>query len=148
MNKHKDKSKRDKTLPAANIGIQKKEKVIQKIEFIDNREQSVKQRKMNIFANSKTVQRATLGVIQRQQTDVCLKSANGTYKLNGDEATHNFTFRESSKGSDVLVTTQSHPKGRIDYTDKIIKLLKKDGTIPKSAEDIVLTASDTYGIKK
>jgi Domain of unknown function (DUF4157) len=91
-----------------------------------------------------TAQLAT-GVVQRQQTDVCLKSASGTYDLNGTPGTFNFT--QSSKGSDVLFTTKSHPSGYIDHSDKVIKYLKKQKVIPNDATNIVVTAHDTYGIK-
>ena len=87
-------------------------------------------------------------VAQLQQTDVCLKSATGTYTISGTPGTQAFTFRESSKGSDVLERTQSHPKGKVDYSAKAEKYLQKIKVIPKNATGVVFTDIDTYGVKK
>ncbi|MDO6708345.1 hypothetical protein [Photobacterium sp. 1_MG-2023] len=87
------------------------------------------------------------GVAQRQRTDVCLKSAEGTYRLGNNPEKIDFYFREASKGDTVIVTTKSHPKGKVDYTSQVIAILKNNGTIPRDAVDIQIDY-DTYGIKK
>ncbi len=86
-------------------------------------------------------------VAQLQQTDVCLKSASGTY-TDAEGTSQTFTFRQGSKGSDVLFTTKSHPKGHIDHSAEVIDYLKKQREIPDGATNIALTSYDTYGIKK
>ncbi len=93
--------------------------------------------------SSQTVQR----VVQRQQTDIALKSASGTY-IDNKKKKQTFSFKQTGKGSDIIAKTNSHPKGFVDYSDTIIKYLKKYGEIPKDATGIVLTSQDTYGIKK
>ncbi|QUJ69635.1 hypothetical protein KDD30_23160 (plasmid) [Photobacterium sp. GJ3] len=87
------------------------------------------------------------GVAQRQRTDVCLKSAEGTYRLGNNPENIAFDFREDSKGGTVIVTTKSHPKYRVDYTSQVIAILKNNGTIPRDAEAINIDFI-TYGIKK
>lgn len=84
-------------------------------------------------------------VAQLQQTKVCLKSATGTY-TDANGTAQAFAFQQSSKGSDVLFTTKSHP-GHIDYSEQVIAYLKKQNEIPSTATNVVLTAHDTYGIK-
>ncbi len=126
--------------------VEENKKQEQPKQFKDNRKDT--KRVQSLIDASNVSQLMSNDVAQLQQTKVCLKSASGTYKLPDDETTHNFSFKESAKGSDVLETTKSHPKGKVDYTDKIIKLLQKDGTIPKKATNITLSAIDTYGIKK
>jgi len=93
--------------------------------------------------SSQTVQR----VVQRQQTDIALKSASGTY-IDNKKKKQTFSFKQTGKGSDIIAKTNSHPKGFVDYSDTIIKYLKKYGEIPKDATGIVLASQDTYGIKK
>lgn len=86
-------------------------------------------------------------VAQRQQTNIALKSAEGTY-IDNAKKEQTFSFTQTGKGSDIIDTTKSHPKGLVDYTTTIIKYLKKQGYIPKDATSITVTSQDTYGIKK
>lgn len=85
-------------------------------------------------------------VIQRQRTDVCLRSASGTY-TDSAGAQQTFTFRQGGKGTDVIANTKSHPNAMQDNEALAEKYLKKYGEIPKDATNVVFTACDTYGIK-
>ena len=97
---------------------------------------------LQMNAGSAPFQRA---VMQFQRTDVCLKKASGTYMQGTTPGT--FSFREGSKGSDVLITTKSHPSTLQDMESMAEKYLKKYGEIPRDATGVTFTECDTYGIK-
>ncbi|MEO1260036.1 MAG: hypothetical protein AAFZ15_14680 [Bacteroidota bacterium] len=102
---------------------------------------------MGSFSNLSSTKPGYSNVIQRQQTDVALRSASGTYTDSTGQS-QSFSFAQSSKGSDIIHTTKNHPQGKVDYTSTIISYLQKQGYIPKDATNIVLSSQDTYGIKK
>jgi hypothetical protein len=90
--------------------------------------------------------RQLAAVRQLQQTEVCLKSATGTYTLDG--VVTPFTFLQGSKGSDVMVTTKSHPNNMVVEQQMAETYLKKQKVIPKTATSVTFTTCETYGIKK
>lgn len=86
-------------------------------------------------------------VLQMQQTDVCLKSASGTYD-DAEGVQKTFDFKEGAKGSDVIANTKSHPNAMQDKEALAEAYLKKQREIPKTATNVVFTDCTTYGIKK
>ncbi len=91
--------------------------------------------------------KAAAGVLQLQQTDVCLRSASGTYTTPENDTPTAFDFRQGSKGSDVMTTTKSHPNKQSDQQALAERYLKKVGEIPRDAT-VTFTSCVTYGIKK
>jgi hypothetical protein len=79
-----------------------------------------------------------------RKADIALKAASGSYTLDG--AITPFNFKQSRKGSDIILKSKSHPNGKVDYSAYVITYLKKIKVIPKNAVDVTLTAKNTYGI--
>jgi hypothetical protein len=101
-----------------------------------------------VASNNSGLQRKAIGsVLQLQQTDVCLKSAAGTYTTPNNATPTAFNFSEGSKGSDVMQTTKSHPSKQSDKERMAESYLKKMKEIPRDAT-VTFTSCDTYGIKK
>jgi len=92
----------------------------------------------------KALQMKTDKVVQRQQTEVYVKNVSGTYK-DGSGKTRTFTL----DGEHYVTTTKSHPKGRVNYDDKVKSIVKKLGAVPKEIDDDQITVTYTqFGRKR
>lgn len=90
---------------------------------------------------AKALQMKTNPVVQRRPTDVYAKNITGTYVDETGE-TQTFSYNEEL----YIKTTKSHPPKYVRYDLDVIKLLKKNNTIPSNAPDDQITITfDQFG---